>query len=381
MKNWPGALKYSAVGLFGTAIDLLITVMLVEHAGWGILQAASAAFILTFIHNYIWNRRWTFRFRTRIIRKTAVKIFISALIGLILTVALMYMLCRVLNVYYAEAKLLTSAGVLICNFLLNKWWVFRIDRNPPDTSGDPEFDVSIIGPAFNEAARIGVNLKKIRSYFSQSGHSSEIIVVDDGSSDGTAGLSENELAGFEAARVIVHPKNMGKGAAIRTGVLASAARYVLITDADGSTPIEEFEVLMDGLKSRGFEIAVGSRYLRQSKVKLKQPLYRIAIGRIGNLLIRFFLIDGIRDTQCGFKLFEGSCAKDIFSRSKISGWGFDIEALAIAKMLNMNICELPVEWRDCPGSRLRPFRDAFKTLTELAYIKLNIWSGRYEKNS
>lgn len=372
-------LRYSVVGVIGTALDLLMTFGLVKFFQFNILLAASIAFLVIAFHNYCWNNYWTFRFRIRIKRKIAVKTMLVTAGGLGLTLVFMHVISYEMHIHYLEAKLVTSVIVLAWNFLMNKWWVFKIETENIVKADHFIFDVGIVIPAYNEASRITDNLNRVQNFLNRSKYNAQIIVVNDGSSDRTAILSEQVLATFPSAQVISHVRNLGKGAAIRTGVLASTAKYILIADADGSTPIEEFDLLYQELLRQKADIAIGSRYLKLSKVKLKQPFYRVLIGRVGNILIRFFVVDGIKDTQCGFKLFRGSCAHDIFSRGKVVGWGFDIEALVIARMLNLKICEVPVIWKDCPGSRLRPFRDAIKTLVELIYIKLNIWSGRYDK--
>ncbi len=148
-----------------------------------------------------------------------------------------------------------------------------------------------------------------------------------------------------------------------------------MTDADNSTPIEEYASLIQ--KMRKNDIAIGSRYLKNSQVKRKQSASRIAIGRIGNFLIQMFLVDGITDTQCGFKLFTHHSAKEIFFRQKVTRFGFDVEVLVIANTLNYSIAEVPVSWFNSPESRFRPIRDAIRTFFDLLYIKLNLWSGRY----
>src|SRR5690606_13949319 len=132
-------------------------------------------------------------------------------------------------------------------------------------------------------------------------------------------------------------KNQGKGHAVGKGIEASCGEYILFTDADHSTPIEDLDKLLKAMKSDGVDIAIGSRYLKGSDVKIRQSRFRVVMARLGNLLIRLFLIRGIRDTQCGFKLFKHNVAREIFSRQKVKRWGFDMEVLAIAEMLDYKI--------------------------------------------
>jgi dolichyl-phosphate beta-glucosyltransferase len=163
---------------------------------------------------------------------------------------------------------------------------------------------------------------------------------------------------------------------ILAGVEKSRGEYILFTDADNSTPIEAFEKFYPLLSHT--KVVIGSRYMAESDVKIKQPKYRILLGRLGNFLIQVFLFDDIRDTQCGFKAFQHSAAKELFSRMKVNRFGFDIELLSIANLLKYSVREVPVSWYNSPVSRVRPIKDTLRTFTELLYIKLNLMSGRYE---
>ena len=163
---------------------------------------------------------------------------------------------------------------------------------------------------------------------------------------------------------------------MQLGVMNAVGRYIIIADADNATPIEEVGRFLPEAKES--EILIGSRYLESANIEQRQSKWRVRIGRVGNLLIRVFLIDGIADTQCGFKLFPAAIAKELFSKQRIDRWGFDMEILSLAQGMGIPIREKGVTWRDMPGSRLRPLRDAIKTLWELATIKINLWSGIYE---
>lgn len=237
--------------------------------------------------------------------------------------------------------------------------------------------ISIIIPAYNEADRIKNTLLKVRDYIENRNLNAEIIVVNDGSTDLTAFIVESEKNKIKNLSLLNYEQNRGKGYAIRKGIEAARGQYILFTDADNSTPIEQLHNLLTALQSNKGDIAIGSRYLPNSSIKIKQPLYRILIGRLGNIVIRFLLIKGIYDTQCGFKLFKHAVAKKIFQKQKITRWGFDIEALTIAKMLNYKIIEIPVSWFNSNTSRLRPIRDSFRTLRELISIKFNLLRGKY----
>src|SRR5208283_6127686 len=215
----------------------------------------------------------------------------------------------------------------------------------------------------------------VNKYFLGKTITRQIIVVDDGSSDNTAGLVENLKNDIDNLSVIRYCQNRGKGYAIKKGIEESHGEYILFSDADNSTPIEEFEKVCPLLKSN--HVVIGSRYMPGSNIIVSQPGYRVLIGRLANKLIQFFLLDGIQDTQCGFKAFRHEAAREIFSRVKVNRFGFDMEILAIARLLNFSVREIPVSWNNSPESRIRPVKDVIRTFGELVYIKLNLWGGRY----
>ncbi len=238
--------------------------------------------------------------------------------------------------------------------------------------------LSVVIPAYNEEKRMPKTLKSVLGFLSVQAYTSEIIVVDDASSDNTYDLvkkidfrkSKTDL------KILQHAYNKGKGAAVRTGVLASEGDYILFMDADNSTDISEIKKLLPFIKS--YNIIIGSRYLNKNSVKIKQPLLRRVISRLGNQFIKLFLKLNYADTQCGFKLFEAQTAKKIFSKITINRWGFDIEILFIAKNFGYKVKEVPVDWYDSPNSQLRSGKAAYNTLKELIKIKSNYKKGLYK---
>lgn len=370
-------IKYAIVGVIGTSIDLGSLYLFVELGHIPVILASVFSFLLAVVNNFILNKVWTFQNKSKNYRKLFIKFLIVSVVGLGLTIFCMHLFVNIVHIWYILAKALTSLVVLSWNFLGNKFWTFYINQKHSQQIENSIYDLSIIIPAYNEENRIKNTLLSINDYLSDKKINAEILVVNDGSNDETVEVVKSYQSKIPNLKIIDLGKNYGKGAAVKVGVIESKGRMILFTDADNSTPIEELEKLQKRLIENNAQIAIGSRYIKDDSVKIKQPKYRIFLGRTGNFLIRAFLIDNIRDTQCGFKLFTKDAAKNIFQFQKVKRFGFDMEALVIASQLGYKITEVPVSWFNSAESRVRPIKDALITLKDLVYIKLNIWSGRY----
>jgi dolichyl-phosphate beta-glucosyltransferase len=237
-------------------------------------------------------------------------------------------------------------------------------------------ELSLVIPAFDEARRLPGSLATALAYLKAHGRPFEVIVVDDGSRDDTAGVAAENLAALGGrGRVLRLAPNRGKGAAVRTGVRAARGEQVLVSDADLSTPIEELEALERAIEA-GADIAIGSRALDRRRVLRRQPLAREWSGRVFNLVVRLFALPGIHDTQCGFKLFRRAVVEPVFARARIDGFGFDVEVLAIARHLGYRIAEVPVRWRNDADSRVGLGQGAAAFFDPLR-VRLGLWLGRY----
>lgn len=227
--------------------------------------------------------------------------------------------------------------------------------------------LSVVIPAFNEEGRLPDTLAVIWTYLTATVPDFEILVVDDGSSDNTAGVAESFSSRHKEVRVISYQPNMGKGHAVKVGMQAGRGEFLLFSDADLATPVEETGILFDQLNA-GFDVAIGSRAVRGSRLLVRQPWYRELAGRSFNLVVQLMALPGIHDTQCGFKLFSSRAAQDIFERCTEDGFGFDIEILYIARRLGYRIAEVPVRWRHIGQSKVRLVRDALRMLVSTARI-------------
>lgn len=238
--------------------------------------------------------------------------------------------------------------------------------------GDPF--LSIIIPAYNEAERIVPTIGAIASYVSSLGFSWELIVSDDGSRDDTVAIVEAlELVNL---RVLRAARNGGKGSAVRRGMLAARGRYLLFDDADNSTPIEELPRLLFKLEHERYDIAVGSRIAEGAQELRRSFVRRILSGGLRWMVRTLFRI-GVRDTQCGFKLFTRESARRLYSAQTIDGFSFDLEILYLAARFGYRVAEVPVTWVDSPGSKVDTNREVHRFVRDLLRIKLNDLRGIY----
>ena len=228
--------------------------------------------------------------------------------------------------------------------------------------------LSVIVPAYNEEARIGATLVRISEYLDAQPFTSEVLVVDDGSTDATRAVVEAIPASRTPISVLHYDGNRGKGYAVRHGMLRAAGDFVLFSDADLSTPIEEYEHLFAAMQD-GTEVAIGSRDVKGSKLEKRQSLVREFGGKCMNRLIQILAVPGIHDTQCGFKLFTRGASQNIFTLCQVDGFSFDIEALYLGRQLGYRVAEVPVRWKHMEGSKLSPFRDAVKMIRTLFRIR------------
>jgi dolichyl-phosphate beta-glucosyltransferase len=229
--------------------------------------------------------------------------------------------------------------------------------------------LSVVIPAYNEEQRLPRTVELIERYLDGKGISYELILVDDGSTDGTRQVMDVAAERNRKVRLESLPTNRGKGRALAAGVAVSSGEEVLVTDADLSTPIEELENLEAALKS-GAGVAIASRAVSGSRVEIPQPIYRVLMGKVFNLIVQVVLLPGIWDTQCGFKLFKADVARPVFAALTTDGFGYDPEVLYLAKRRGVKIVEVPVVWRNSAPTKVMPIRsslDMFKHVVRVRF--------------
>jgi len=244
------------------------------------------------------------------------------------------------------------------------------EKNPTNKGINPERDktyLSVVIPVYNEEKRIEESLNKILDFLGPKEYAWEILIVDDGCMDQTLVITEKILNGRKY-RILKNERNMGKGASIRRGMLEAQGEICLFTDADLSTPIEEMDLLEGALKE-GYDVTFGSRAMKESQLIVRQPFHREMMGRSFNLLVQLIHLPGVKDTQCGFKMFTREAAQAIFQRQKMTGFCFDVEVLVLGKHLGFRMKEVPIRWIDSPQSKVHPLKDAARMFWDLLRLK------------
>jgi dolichyl-phosphate beta-glucosyltransferase len=239
-------------------------------------------------------------------------------------------------------------------------------------------ELSIIIPSFNEETRLPDSLEKIASFIRHSGRATEVLVVDDGSTDATAAVAQLFCQRLPGLRVVGNGENRGKGYSVRHGMQEALGRFVLFTDADLSAPIEEAEKLLEALESN--EVAIGSRAMNRKLISVRQSRFRELAGIIFNTVVRLILRLPFVDTQCGFKAFRREPCRIIFQQQRIERFGFDPELLYLARHHGLRSAEIPVRWAHSPATKVSMFRDSIQMFVDVFLIRWNALMGRYPRS-
>lgn len=245
-------------------------------------------------------------------------------------------------------------------------------------SGAPGLKLSVVIPAYNEERRLGRTLDDVLRYLQRQTYQSEVLVANDGSTDGTERVTRARAGGRVPVEHLTRPdgRNYGKGAAVRRGMLAARGRFRLFMDADNSTTVDHLERFWPFFQE-GYAVVIGSRDAEGAVVAVHQPWYKEMAGDLGNVLVRALAVPGIYDTQAGFKMFTAAVVEDVFPRLTIDRWGFDIEILVVARNLGYRIKEAPITWLNDPESKVKPAA-YFEVLGEVWRIRRNLRAGLYD---
>jgi dolichyl-phosphate beta-glucosyltransferase len=236
--------------------------------------------------------------------------------------------------------------------------------------------LSIVVPAYNEEERLVASLDKIGSYLDATGIDAEILVVDDGSKDRTGELATKALAG-RRGRVVANGENRGKGYSVRHGVLEARGRFVLVTDADLSTSIEDHAKLAEVMRDRDLDVVIGSRALPDSNVEIRQGWLRQTMGRSFNVIIRSLTGLPFHDTQCGFKLLDRERVKPLVEKMVVDGFAFDVELLFLCARFGLSVADVPVTWRNATGSKVSIVGDPLAMIADVLRVRWRFRRGLY----
>lgn len=237
--------------------------------------------------------------------------------------------------------------------------------------------LSIVVPAFNEEARLPASLDDMIAFADKQPYPVEILVIDNNSRDQTHAIVEQYAAKHANIRLLME-KTQGKGAAVRTGMLAARGSFRFVCDADLSMPIDEVSKFMPPALE-GYDVAIGSREA-PGAVRYNEPAYRHLMGRIFNTIVRLFAVHGFQDTQCGFKMFTAQATEALFPYQTLTGWGFDVEVLFIAQQRGYRIVEVPINWYYKDNTRIHPIRDSIDMFLDVMRIRRNALRGRYRES-
>ena len=229
-------------------------------------------------------------------------------------------------------------------------------------------DLSIVIPAYNEGERLPAALPVLSQFLENQDRTFELILVNDGSTDHTLEVMRTAERQYRYVRVVTRVQNRGKGRTLADGIAISRGELVLVSDADLSTPIEELNKLEAAL-AQGYDIAIASRAKKHSQIEISQPPHRVLMGKVFNLLVQALVLPGIWDTQCGFKLFKGAQARQLFAELRTDGFAYDVEILYRARKRGWTVAEVPVRWLHSAPSRVGPLRDSLAMFSELLRIR------------
>ncbi len=378
--------RFLIVGLLNTAIDFAVFNLLISvsgiRTGLGLVLINITAVFIAIVNSYILNRTWTFKSRDPNYTTQLPRFLLASVTGMFINTATVWLLPLLLWPGTAPSylalngiKLLGAILSASWNFISYRYWVFKKENKAVEFPPYQPGLISIIIPAYNEALRLPERLKSLASTLPSS-FPVEIIVVDDGSSDTTAGVTLLISETFPQISCISYARNQGKGKAVRTGMLAARGEFLIFSDADNTFTPRHIESLIDKLKA-GNSVAIACRHSTNGQRIEGESWQRRLMGKGFNHLVQAILLPGIKDSQCGLKGFHYQAAREIFCRQRLNGFAFDVEVLALARALSYEITELEVKAVDCTGSRVNPLLAPAQMLIDLFRVRKALFFNAY----
>lgn len=380
-------IKYIIVGTIVTGIDMIALHLSFRVLTIPIKISVIIGFMCGNISSFIFNKYYTFRnFSPAIFRQYA-KYFITSMTGLLWTLALMTLFFEHLNLFsgitrynYLLCKAIVAVIVMFWNFMIIRHWTLADYTLPylptlEDYGKEKKCFLSVVIPAFNERDRLPQTLDDVFKWLESKSIDYEVLVINDGSTDGMVLRLKEEFKHKPGFKIWSLPQNMGKGAAVKEGMLLAGGEYRLFMDADNQIRIHELDSFLK--KADPQRVIIGSKYAASGSQKDEIASSRVFVSRLGNLIIKLLLGLEIADTQCGFKLFPAQIAESVFRMQRLKRFAFDVEILSLVQLFNMEIMELPIKLYPASESRVRTLRDSLSVFSDLLVIKLNIWRRRY----
>ncbi len=382
-------IKYVIVGCIVTAIDMLALHLMYRVAHLPIKVSVIIGFMCGNVSSFVFNKYFTFRnFSTEIFRQYA-KYFLTSMTGLLWTLLLMTLFYEKLGLFagitkydYLLCKMIVAVLVMFWNFTIIRHWTlasYEFSHLPPLSTYGKQNSVflSVIIPAYNEQYRLPQTILAVQKWLGEHSFTSELIVIDDGSTDQMVASIKEQFGNNPSLRVYSLPHNQGKGAAVRAGMLLANGEYRLFMDADHQIRISELDAFLP--EAATDKVIIGSKYIHKSERKqgAKISFARMLVSRLGNIIIRSLLNLNVRDTQCGFKLFPAELAEAVFRLQRLKGFAFDVEVLCLARLYNAQIVEKSIELQPTDETRVRTMQDSVRVFGDLLRIKMNIWRRVY----
>ncbi len=380
-------IKYVIVGTIVTGIDMISLHLCFRVLHIPIKLSVVIGFMCGNISSFIFNKYYTFRNFSPAIIRQYIKYFVTSMTGLLWTLGLMTLFYEhwalfagITSYNYLLCKMIVAVLVMFWNFTIIRHWTLA-DYNLPHLPELPASKqqsgvyLSVVIPAYNEADRLPETLRAVFSWLKNKDFSYEVLVINDGSTDRMLELLKEEFAGTPGFQAWSLPQNMGKGAAVREGMLLARGEYRLFMDADNQIHIDELEAFLSS--ADGKRVIIGSKYAGAGAGRDEITASRVFVSRLGNMVIRLLFGLELADTQCGFKLFPAQVAESVFRLQRLQRFAFDVEILCLSQLFAVEIVELPIKLYPASESRVRTLRDSFSVFRDLVVIKLNIWRRRY----